>query len=84
MKKLYLIYNQFSNGYLFSDRPNPYLDKGRVSFKEEELTKELKKLISLKKKSLLTLIDLNESAIKNVKNVFKDSKILIEIKSGKI
>jgi hypothetical protein len=79
MKKLYLLYNSIQDEYYFSTSSNPYSVEKRRTFKKKEVIQELKVLIDPKRKSLLSLVNINSSLVNEVETLFKKSRISLSI-----
>jgi hypothetical protein len=80
MKKIHLLYNSLIKEYCLSFANDPYSDKRRIRFFEDELLDSLKSFIDFKRNSSVVLYDLPKMSEEKVRSLFKNSKVSIEKK----
>jgi len=82
MKHLYLIYNEYTNNFIYVEGDK--LEYNRHEWKERNsgLIKKLKSVLNPKRKSVLFLENIPEEAQYNIINYLNGTKIRVELKNS--
>jgi len=69
------------NEYYFSTAQDPYRNGERKIIREENLLKFVRSNVDFRRKSLLTLLNVNRETAERVANMFKGSKVFVKTKT---